>query len=187
MNYNVESQLPKSNILARDPGDPKVPSLEQVCPKPLWDLVQSHGGCEKITRQKIKFQLDQWKKRQANGPPRSERFRKDCGAAFQAMRYGCNSLLPQTQVLGRSPAVVPSKLDTCPAPLWDLIQKYGGYSEQKQTGKVTRSQINTQLQAWKKRQRTISSTTSDNPANDLFTQAGLVKILKERVSKIEVL
>lgn len=101
LKYTKDTALPKTGVLARDPYQA---STYDLCPKPLWELIQNHGGYSesdrnKVSRGRIKRQLDLWK-------------RKTFGAAVTGITNGrpttlkglelvLQTLVPDTQTLLR--------------------------------------------------------------------------------------
>ena len=55
-------RTPEKAVLARDPDKPSNEQLP-TCPKPLWQLIQQHGGWNdpQMSRHRIKHQFDIWK------------------------------------------------------------------------------------------------------------------------------
>ena len=146
MMYDNMSELPKSAVLGRDPDEPSNERLP-TCPKPLWQLIQQHGGWNdpQMSRQRIKYQFDIWKEKKrprvetgAGTPPikvsasspvlsSREKIKRDARAAFEAMHYNANSNLPHSQVLMRDPKKpFQANQHKCPQPLWDFFDKHGG-------------------------------------------------------------
>ena len=64
MELHGDSRLPQAQVLARDPDAPS--GGRDKCPRPLWDLIKSHGGYIEegrfgVSRRRIIGQFNQWR------------------------------------------------------------------------------------------------------------------------------